>query len=118
MSMPDLLTPQEISNLARSLSRIESLDMALERMAKKAAGDDPMLAEIGNTARGAIGRNHLPLFTDERLGEIVVASVINALRYERDLLARDVDGFVLVPTPAVEPVELSEIWAKHEKGAQ
>lgn len=122
MSLPDLLTPAEVSRLARSLTNIESLDRAIAHMASKAkseSGETPVLMdELGDSVRGILGRNHLPQFTDERLGLVVLAAVINALLYERDLQAREVEGFVLVSEPLAEPVALGDIWARFEKGAR
>ncbi|NDW00058.1 hypothetical protein [Salipiger sp. PrR002] len=116
MSLPDPMTPEQVQALARSLSRIGEIDTSINKLGKLLS-DSPVLPdELGSKLRAIVGARVMPHFTDERLGQVILAAVINALLHERGLIEAVAKGFALVPDAPCPRQELEAIWETHECG--
>lgn len=111
MSLPDLLTPEQVHALARDLNRIRGIDDAL--VAVDRSGNKGM-AGLGQAVRTSIGPNAMPYFTDERLGAIVRHAVLNAMLHEREIVVAAVDGLAMAPLAPLAPTSLKQIWEMFE----
>lgn len=116
MSFPDPMAPEHIHALSRSLRQISDLDTAIGKLGDLLANSPILPDELGSKLRATVGPLVLPHFTDERLGQIILAAVINGLLYERGLLCGSVQNWAMVPEAPCPEQTLAAIWEAHECG--
>lgn len=90
------LTVTQLEEAGQVMARVRQIDAAIEWLGR----DAPDKVEgHGKALRLQLGRNRLPIFTDDKLGEIALCAVINAMLDERARLASLVEEVVKLPDP-------------------
>lgn len=113
---PPLFMPdQEASGLGLKERRARAA--AIHKLGDLLANSPILPDERGAKLRAIVGHQVMPYFTDERLGQVLLAAVINGLLFERTLICAALDGRAQAPEAPCPEQSLTAIWEAHECGA-
>lgn len=110
MTQPEFFPPEKVIRVAKCLTNVEAIDAALGRLVGILEEQGEEAKAIGDRVGAALPRGLCGIFGDERVGLIMVSAMVNALLYERELLAREVSPLTAVGEAPCAPQSLQSIW--------